>query len=233
MLRDNENQGKYTGQHNTLLINGGEQLGGGGTMSADGGMQVGGGGAIFDAIELHGMKARPRIIRAVSTPDFDHMIGDATEAYPKETGLQSFVRHLLFVKPNVLIVVDDIEIKSTGELELRFIPEQQEAERDGNTLFIRGEHAVLRLEELNSEGVNLTAEKLVARSRRGIEDLLFTVRLRTNRAKWRNAVALSWSKATEGPLKITLNEDEDTWRFNVDDRTVVLNWNTGEALLQR
>jgi len=233
LIRDNENQGKYTGQHNTLLINGGEQYGGGGSMSVDGGMQVGGGGAIFDAVELHGMKVRPRIIRAVSTPGFDQMTGDAAEAYPKEAGLKRFIRHMLFVKPDVLIVVDDIELTGESDLELRFIPEQQEAEHDGNTLFMRGEKAALRFEQLTGAGIDLSTETLTVLSRRGTEDSQFTIRVRTHKAKWRNAAALSWSKADKGPVQITLNKNENLWNFHISGRTVVLNWNTGEAELRQ
>jgi hypothetical protein len=55
-------------------------------------------------------KARPRIISAVSTPQLDEIVGDATEAYPADMGLKRFIRRIAFIKPNVLIVADDIEL---------------------------------------------------------------------------------------------------------------------------
>ena len=56
------------------------------------------------------LRARPRITRAASSVSLDHITGDATEAYPRDIGLRHYVRHLLFLKPDVLIVVDDIAL---------------------------------------------------------------------------------------------------------------------------
>lgn len=161
------------------------------------------------------------------------MTGDAAEAYPKEAGLKRFIRHMLFLKPDVLIVVDDIELTGESDLELRFISERQEAERDGNTLFMRGEKAVLRFEQLTGAGIDLSTETLTVLSRRGTEDSQFTIRVRTHKAKWRNAAALSWSKADKEPVQVTLNENGNVWNFHIGGRTVVLNWSTGEAELRQ
>ena len=48
---------------------------------------------------------------------------DPTDAYAPGLGLQQFVRHLVFLKPDVLIVADEIRTKRESELELRFHPE--------------------------------------------------------------------------------------------------------------
>ncbi|MBN1292838.1 MAG: DUF4962 domain-containing protein [Candidatus Latescibacteria bacterium] len=231
LLRDNENQGKYTGQHNTLLINDGEQYGGGGARYLDGGMQAGGGGAIFDAVELHAMKKRPHIIRAVSTERFDHMAGDATEAYPESAGLKRYIRHLVFVKPDVLIVVDDIELDRESDLELRFIPEQQEARQDGSALFLAGQNALLRFDNLTSEGTILNAEKFEAVSRRNEKEDILSIRVRTQKNRWRNAVALSWCGVNEKPVKILLDQAENIWNFRIDNQSVIFDWTTGNVVM--
>jgi hypothetical protein len=215
LIRDDGNYGKYTGQHNTLLIDSGEQLGGG--------------DSIFDAVELHGMKAQPRIIRAVSTPDFDHISGDAAEAYPVNTGLKRFIRHLLFVKPDVLIVVDDISLKEAHELELRFHPEQQDAGRDGSAFIIKGKQSVMRLDPLTVEGVDFTAEKLEAIRRNYQKDQIFTVRMRTRRSAWQNAVALSWSGMNDEPVKVAMNRNGNMWKFTIKNKTVTLDLVSGTA----
>ena len=56
----------------------------------------------------------------------DHIAGDVTQAYPKRAGLQRFVRHLLFVKPDVLIVIDDIAVDKIADLELRLHTESSQ-----------------------------------------------------------------------------------------------------------
>ncbi len=102
--------GKRTGRENTLLIDDRGQLGEGRMW--------------FDPSEILKHKVYPKILRVASTPVFDAMSGDATEAYSPKVGLRRFVRHLVFLKPDVLIVADDIEMNHDAALELRFHPER-------------------------------------------------------------------------------------------------------------
>ncbi|MCW4019797.1 MAG: DUF4962 domain-containing protein [Candidatus Bathyarchaeota archaeon] len=89
---------KLTSTHNTLLINGRGQLGGGETwynpqdkdrICADGRMSA--------------------IIRAESNSVYDYVIGDAYNIYPDDLGLTKFLRHVIFLKPDVFIIVDELE----------------------------------------------------------------------------------------------------------------------------
>ncbi|MHB9031366.1 MAG: DUF4962 domain-containing protein, partial [Candidatus Latescibacterota bacterium] len=118
LIRDDGYFAKYTGYHNTLLIDGGEQFGGG--------------FPIFDAVKAHALKSEPRILDTLSTPELNIIVGDVTPAYPHEAGLKRFVRRLLFLKPDILIVADDIDLDRHRALELRFHPEQQKGTRDGS-----------------------------------------------------------------------------------------------------
>ena len=216
LIRDDGYRAKWTGQHNTLLIDGNGQLGEGKQW--------------FDGGPLLKLKARPRITRAVSTPDLDHITGDATEAYPRDIGLRRHVRHLLFLKPDVLIVIDDIALDEAKALELRFHPEQGEATRDGEALLFGGEKAALRLEPLTLEGVAVAAEDVAGEGRHGGGDFrMFTVRLSTERATWRNAVALSWSASAARPAKVALSAEPESWTFTAGERMVVFSWAAGEA----
>ena len=220
LIRDDGYRAKWTGQHNTLLIDGKGQLGEGHTW--------------FSGTEQLRLKALPRVTRAVSISELDQITGDATEAYPRDIGLRHYIRHLLFLKPDVLIVVDDIAMDETSKLELRFHPENSQVTRDSEAFLIRGKKSVLRLEPLTSEDVSISAEDVATEGRHGEENQsMFTVRLNTKRAQWRNAVALSWSKASDEPPRVTLRVDGNTWTFAVGDRVAALNWTTGEAEIRR
>ena len=61
----------------------------------------------------------------LSFDEMDYIVGEGAPAYPYEKGLQKFKRHLIFLKPNILIVVDDIALTASKPLELRFFTEQQ------------------------------------------------------------------------------------------------------------
>ena len=217
LIRDDGYRAKHTGYHNTLLVDDGEQFGGG--------------GPIFNGIKPHAFQAQPRIILTSSTPGLDHIVGDATQAYPSEAGLKKFVRYLLFLKPDVLIVADDIELNRHHALELRFHPEQQQGKRDGDAFLMQGKKALLRVDPLTPQGVTVSDPVLETLGKEPGDKpfTLYTIRLQTMRAKWRNAVAFSWSKVTGEPVRVTVQEKGDTWTFTAGGRTVILDWKTGKV----
>jgi len=204
LIRDDGYRQKFTGQHNTLLVNGRGQLGEGAQW--------------FRGAELIAARARPRILQATSRPDVDEMLGDATAIYPAELGLERFQRRLLFIKPNVLLVVDDLATQQPADLELRFFPESA-TQRQGPAFVAQGKRAVLRIEPLTTQGVKLAAEPVSAAGRHeGMPGSLFAVRLQTKNSHWRNAVALSWAAAGEKPPQVTLRTAGDQWYFSLGKR---------------
>ena len=219
LIRDDGYHAKWTEQHNTLLIDGKGQLGESGIW--------------FDGSEAHRLKAQPRIVRSISTPELDHLTGEAQEAYSPALGLKRFIRHLLFLKPDVLIVADDIELNKSCKLELRFHPERKNVERDNQAFLIPGRRVVLRLDPLTRDGVDVTSENMNAELDNGEMDQLSTIRLKTEGEKWRNAVGLSWAEQKGNPARITLLRKGDVWTFSVDGRIVTLDWKTGKADFQR
>lgn len=213
LIRDDGAGAKATGQHNTLLVSG---LG-----------QIGEGGKGFDAHEALTRRASARIVDVSSSPAMDVMVGDAAGAYPSDLGLERARRTLLFVKPDVLIVIDDIKTSQVRTLELRFHPEHAVSEVPGGALVASAGKTSLRLQALTQAGVALSAALVPALdSRQGANGKLHRVSLRRNADTWRNAVALSWGRT---PPVVTLAKTLDVWRFTIDDRIVEYRWDTGET----
>jgi hypothetical protein len=212
LIRDDGYLAKATSQHNTLLI--------------DGKGQIGEGSMWFRGSDALKAGALPKILRAASTPQLDYIVGDATSAYPSASGLKRYVRRLLFLKPDVLIVVDDIATDGARDLELRFHPEQQTVQQQGNAFTMIGKGASLRLVALTPEGVTLSSRHDETTGQHGKAGApLFSICLNTRRDTWRNAVALSWALTGEEPPEVTLERREDRlWQFRVGNRTAVLNW---------
>jgi hypothetical protein len=216
LIRDDGYRAKWTGQHNTLLIDGTGQLGEGKQW--------------FAGSRPLAVKARPHLLRVESTPDLDHMAGDAAEAYPAALGLKRFCRHVVFLKPDALVVADEIVVDRPRDLELRFHPEHRTVQRDGNAFVFAGRSAVLRLEPRAAESTIIDAGDLPAAGRHGERgQSMFTVRLRRRAAHWRSVVALSWTeRGRMAPnLDLETRNDEATFRFG--DRLVSLNWKTGDV----
>ena len=107
---------KRTSNHNTVLIKGQGQLGGDVQWMG-----------VAECLEF---KHYPEILYADSIPAgefekngremfaaaYDYVVGDVTRAYHPALGLKKFLRHYLFIKPDILIVADDIELDSAGVL---------------------------------------------------------------------------------------------------------------------
>ena len=215
LIRDDGTHLKFTRQHNTLLI--------------DGKGQYGEGADAFDGSMLHALKLMPEITVHATSEKYDHISGNVTPAYPQELGLEHYTRHLIYLKPDVLIVIDDIELDDSHDLELRFFPEQQKSTRDGNTFFTHGEKAKMRLESLTDSDIKLSSEMIDAypRTEKGTEPHpYYVVRLEKYGKTWRNAVAISWSDAKEEPAKITFEQEDDLWKFTYYESTVTYDWKT-------
>lgn len=218
LIRDDGYQDKWTDQHNTLLIDGAGQLGEGRTW--------------FNGTECLLAKARPRIILASSSAELDHIAGDVTAAYPKSTGLEHFVRHLLFVKPNVLIVVDDIALNKNAGLELRLHTESSNCKQQDGGCVVEGNGVNLCIDLLTGGGVKINAANMPARGSHGANTKLFTIRFTKHAARWQNAIGLSWAPASKEARHVSLAKDEDIWTFSVADRKLVFDWESGRTTLR-
>jgi hypothetical protein len=94
----------YTGKertedHSTMLFKGHGQLG---EQNA------------FGSMEALRFGHHPEIVHAETTARYDYVVGDVTRAYHPALGLARFVRHLLFLKPDVLLVADDVALREEG-----------------------------------------------------------------------------------------------------------------------
>lgn len=212
LVRDDGYRAKWTRQHNTLLVDGRGQLGEGKKW--------------FHGQEPLLARARPRVLMAEPAPELDHLAGEAAAAYPAEMGLRRFERHLLFCKPDALLVFDDIETEKPRHLELCFYPECQEFSRDGAAFVFSGKRSVLRIEPLTPEGVTVEAKPFVIEGRQGSgEEQSLGLRLERRDRQWRNVTAFSWAAAGAAPPVVSLQPgQEETKTVRVGARRVDLDW---------
>ncbi len=89
---------KDTRNHNTIIVNGYGQ--------------TGAGSAWLDFLAFEKRNPPPSILYVNNTPAYDYVIGDAGNIYVDEAKLEGFRRHLLFLKPGVVVIADDI---ATGQ----------------------------------------------------------------------------------------------------------------------
>ncbi len=85
---------KWTRNHNTILVNGKGQLGEGDTW--------------FDRRAVLERRATSAILKAEHRAGFDYVLGDAMSIYPPAAGLTAFRRHFIALRPDFVVVVDEL-----------------------------------------------------------------------------------------------------------------------------
>ncbi|MFC4777656.1 DUF4962 domain-containing protein [Paenibacillus sp. GCM10023252] len=219
LINDDGYAYKYTSNHNTLLIDG---LG-----------QMGDGGAWFSGWEYRVKNARPAIRKAYTSADFDHIIGEGAPAYTAGRNVSKYTRHLIFMKPDVLIVVDDIALSASHQMELRFFPEKQSYSQSGNSYLMQGSSAKLAVTPLTMSGVTASAGSVSRFDNTNTAKPSLAVRLQKTGTMWRNATALTWSAAGGTPKTVNYTDlGGGVWRFTAGTKTIELNLSTESAVLK-
>jgi hypothetical protein len=94
---------KDTRDHNTVIVNGAGQ--------------AGEGGAWLDYWAFQQRLPAPSIRRVESHAAYDSVIGDAGDIYVDEARLVRFRRQVLFLKPDVFVVADDLAARGPSRFE--------------------------------------------------------------------------------------------------------------------
>jgi hypothetical protein len=169
---------------------------------------------------------QPHVVSANSTPDLDTIVVDATAAYEPAQGLGRYVRHILFMKPNAVVVADDIQLARPHQLDLLFHPEATPTELSENVFQCSGDNSELRIEQLTPGEIPL-AQSVFSLAGRHPGDAKLTMPTLTAEMKsatWRNVMAFSWSAKGQTPGKVELQQTGNQWRVNVDGREATIDW---------
>lgn len=204
---------KYSRNHNTLLVN------------SQG--QMGEGQQFLTQAPYLGLKSYAGILTAESAGNLDYIVGEAAPAYSASQGVRQFTRHLLFIKPNVLVVFDDIQLNQSAPMELRFHTETAPTSAGGSVFTTQGANGSLRTEVLvnDSSLVSLGSDPV---SDHGTNFNLNYVRLQKTAISWRNATAFSWAAKT--PTSVTVQPTQAGYTVAVGARRISFQWDRTPAV---
>ncbi|ANE45099.1 hypothetical protein SY83_00560 [Paenibacillus swuensis] len=223
-IRDDGYAAKYTSSHNTLLINNLGQLGDGNANGDLGNGPLWGGG---DTEQMAAQHAAPTIDKHISTLALDYFVGDAASQYHVNKGLTKYKRHMIYLKPDVLIVVDDLALNAPQNLELRFFPEQNTFIKTGSKYLTVGQKSKLEFTPLTPDGVTVKAENVNYYDRDNKATPKLAYRLQNNTAVWQNVSAFAWSSKTSTPKQVSLtNRVGSVYTFEVGDKKITVDINT-------
>lgn len=217
---------KETRNHNTLLVNGYGQAGAGSNW--------------LDFMEFESREPVPEIIYTESNPVFDYVIGDAGNIYVDEAQLEFFRRHLLFLKPDIIIIVDDIKAKGISDFEwLAQFNEIANVEVFGNNIKISKNDVEFWVAPVlpESKEILLKKRKLKANDVHGLpghqEGELQTISIKEHNDQTRYMVVIGIQENdSEQPLKVSLYEN-DQLEITINGRQENLEYLPNERIANR
>jgi len=109
---DGYSKPKHTDYHNTILVDGDGQLGEWNPVSDS---------SWFDRNEVISAKGNSTIIKWENRADYDYIIGDAGNIY-RDGNLTKFHRHFVYIKPDVIVMVDELEATAGTAIQWRLHP---------------------------------------------------------------------------------------------------------------
>lgn len=202
------------------------------TLIVDGAGQYGGPPAAYPTFSPLTTNI-PALLYVNSTASLDTVVADATTAYPSSLGVQSFQRHVLFAKPDVLVVADSVQMNNTShKLQLYFhlLNTNSVVKQPDGSLLVTSANTTSRMDVLTpSVSTMSNALQLITPRSAGeatnVETLVsFTSTGRTN---WQNVMAFSWATNGATPAKATLLFSNGVnWVYQIGTHVVNLNWQT-------
>ena len=219
---------KFSKFENTLLVNSAGQLGEGGfTFNGSAASTEDPSGTLNPAIDTS---------LSFSTTPMDYLVGQASGAYPSSAGVSSFKRHLLYLKPDVLVAVDDVTLRTASQMELHFDPWQlngvaPNVSGSGNSYVLTGMYSKMNFNVLTLPATATTSYVNIPFTDNGASTNHSLFKLATASGtpltSMSTAVAMSASTLTGTPRPVVFQADADqtAWKFKVGTLTMVLDRN--------
>jgi hypothetical protein len=164
------------------------------------------------------------MVSVSSTPEVDRMVGDATAAYADDSGLHAYQRELIFIKPDVLVVVDRVTADRARDLSILFLPETNPVKQPDGSYLAKVENTRLRIDPMSIENATVTVGVLPLKARNARSpSKLATWTLAKKAAQWTSVTALSWSATGTDPRQVKLEGTGENAVLRVGKQAVKVN----------
>ena len=215
LLKDDSYVFKTTESHNTMIVNGKGQKGEG-TVYYNNPNDT----SIYNEI--------PYIKKTESTENYDYFVGAGANAYRNNLGVIKYDRHMLFLKPDVLIVLDDVELSKESDIEFRYFPESETVGDVTTGYTAKGDKNILYVESLTPDAAKLSVDKLgIFHNKAGTLRKMyngFSAKATTD--KLVNVTALSWNDKDGVAKRVKCNVDGNVYKFTVNGKEYSLDYKT-------
>jgi hypothetical protein len=199
---------KDTFQHNTLVVNGKQQVGGGAQWTK------------WPSYPVPDPQPSMKALTAQAT--YDYWVGEGAAAYPASVELTRFDRHVLFVKPNALLVVDDIATSSDADFQLFWHPSAAPSgdEKSGFTSKIG--HATLLTRFMLPPDTQVTTGERSCTMHSAPPTILHEIALKTKGRAIKCASIFTWGTDGARPPAVEVSEANGIWTLRHGNNSFAL-----------
>ena len=200
---------KDTHQHNTLVVNGKQQVGGGAQWTKWPSYPV--------------PDPQPSLKAVTPQTAFDYWVGEGAAAYPSSVGLTRFDRHVLFAKPNILLVVDDIVTSSDAEFLLLWHPGATPSGDEKTGFTAKVNHATLQAKFIMPPGTQVDTSVRSCAMHSGQPTMLPEIGLKFTGRSAKCASIFTWASGGATPPPVTVTEAAGIWTLHSGTSSFALN----------
>lgn len=196
----------YTANHNTLTVNGAGQYYEGSVHS--------------DWKTSSAKYAVPKIAANDANDEYLYVVGDASQAYQKEFSVKTFNRYFLFIKPDVLVVMDEVALgdgSSAKRLQTNFFSEIEDYKML-DTGVVRFFDGVVNMDVISAGNASTRVEKIERTTNKAgytTEKTAFVVT--ADDTKMLQATAFSLAPKWKEPRNVGLIFSDNLLQVKVDD----------------
>lgn len=115
-------------------------------------------------------KDKPHLRLVLDKDDCDYVVGDATAAYRPAAGLKCFKRHILFLKPDCWVIMDEVKSDKPAKFDLLFHSMQEIQVNTPRSATITGRNGILNIRSILPENAELRASSQVVDLIDGLKD---------------------------------------------------------------
>ncbi|MBQ4109679.1 MAG: heparinase II/III family protein [Clostridia bacterium] len=144
-----------------------------------------------------------------------YAVGDATGSYPSELNLKKYKRHFVFLKPDILVLIDDVEMNSANgdvlTLSLYPSPDKKIENYDNRTVAFSDDYNRVVVKSFGAEPAVVKSQKNI--NIRGAHHLT----LSSTEQSWKQITAISWGKPDETVPYINVTKNGDIVKITIDN----------------
>jgi hypothetical protein len=158
---------KLTSNHNTIIVNGFGMINDGTPWG-----EFRTYGPDKPNLQSYGKDHVSEFIRVESKKEYDYVIGDASHVYDRDARLKKYLRHIIYLKPDIYLIIDEVEADTISNFKWLLHAEDAIARVNKQQFIVTKNDAVLQIHCLMPGDVSANIYRQMVPEAREVEEMI-------------------------------------------------------------